>query len=150
LNELAETALRDFEQVSKLARREFDLTSIKIQLLPAPHKPPSLPVGFIAVYSFFFNEQCLKVGKVGANSQARYLSQHYIAKSSRSNLARSLVASESWTTKHQISEMNVGSWIKTNTSRINLVMPEMIGLDVLALLEAFLHCRWAPEFEGKT
>ena len=149
LKDLAENSLADFVQAAKFANCDLSNNSIDFQILPAPHRPPSLPLGKIAVYSFFFGETCLKVGKVGPNSGTRYLSQHYIPSSSGSNLARSLAGSLTWSEKHGFSGENVGSWIKENTARINFTMPEVIGLDVLALLEAFLHCRWKPQFEGK-
>lgn len=63
---------------------------IEVELLPAPHKPPSkLPSGKFAVYAFFRGKDCLKIGKAGTNSQARYVSQHY-GFSAPSTLAKSI------------------------------------------------------------
>ena len=71
--------------------------------LSAPHRPPSsLRVGSTAVYVFSLSSaygatcpagpgRVLKVGKVGANSAARFCSQHYLPGSARSNLAKSLL-----------------------------------------------------------
>ncbi len=103
----------------------------------------------MAVYSFFHDGICLKVGKVGAKSQARYVSQHYIPNSSMSNLAKSLLNSRDWVQRFSLTEQGIGPWIKESTDRINLILPDTAGLDVLSLLEAFLHCRWKPKFEGK-
>jgi hypothetical protein len=145
----ATNSLDAFTDVLKLANSSF-AREIELVLLPKPHKPPSsLPKGKVAVYSFFYDGKCLKVGKVGSKSQARYVSQHYLPNSSMSNLAKSLVNSASWSDLHSLEEASIGSWIKTYTDRINFVLPERAGLEVLSLLEAFLHCRWKPEFEGR-
>jgi hypothetical protein len=147
----AADSLDAFADVLKLATSTFDTEEIELVLLPKPHKPPSsLPRGKMAVYSFFHDEKCLKVGKVGAKSQARYVSQHYLPNSSMSNLAKSLINSVTWSGQHSLEEASVGPWIKTYTDRINFILPESAGLEVLSLLEAFLHCRWKPEFEGKS
>jgi hypothetical protein len=47
-----------------------------------------------------------------------------------------------------ISDKNVGTWIKTNTERVNFLIPESLGIPLLSLLEAFLQCRLKPRFEG--
>ncbi len=147
----ATDSLDAFADVLKLANSSFDTKEIELTLLLKPHKPPSsLPRGKMAVYSFFHDGKCLKVGKVGAKSQARYVSQHYLPNSSMSNLSKSLLKSEIWCDRYSLEEVSVGPWIKTYTDRINFVLPESAGLDVLSLLEAFLHCRWKPEFEGKS
>ena len=84
--------LQDFQTVAKLAGINLRPDMLTLEKLPAPHKPPSkLPEGKIAVYVFFWNDACLKVGKVGSKSHARYTSQHYNPTSSMSNLAKSLV-----------------------------------------------------------
>jgi hypothetical protein len=151
LSAKATEALDAFAEVLQLATCDFDVTQIELNILTNPHKPPSfLPSGKIAVYSFFHKGQCLKVGKVGAKSQARYVSQHYLPKSSMSNLAKSLTKSKNWSDQFALAEDSVGTWIKTNTDRMNFLLPESAGMDVLSLLESFLHCRWKPEFEGKS
>jgi hypothetical protein len=42
-----------------------------------PHRPSSLPKGTVGIYLFFFQDECLKIGKAGSKSNARFLSQHY-------------------------------------------------------------------------
>lgn len=67
-----------FLQVSHLAHLRLSLTDVRAELSPAPHKrPASLPSGTQAVYTFFLGDRCLKVGKAGPKTQARFTSQHY-------------------------------------------------------------------------
>lgn len=142
-------ALRDdFRKVARLADVVLPASALLIERLPAPHKPPSLPKGKMAVYVFFWKCQCLKVGKAGPKSQARYTSQPYIAASSNSNLAKSLVAHHQKLGLSGISESNVGDWIKTNVDRVNFLLSDEFGIPVLTLLESFLQCSLKPEFEG--
>ena len=85
--ELAETLLL----VARLAGVTLQPDDIKIELLPAPHtKPSSLPPVMQAAYAFFLNAHCLKVGKAGPKTQARFTSQHYGA-SAPSTLAKSIL-----------------------------------------------------------
>jgi hypothetical protein len=44
----------------------------------------------MGIYGFWHDGIWLKIGKVGPNSHARYVSQHYNARSAGSNLAASL------------------------------------------------------------
>jgi len=139
-----QAALQELEQI-------LGLPSGKLKLEPpleAPHKPPTLPKGKMAVYIFTYKECFLKIGKAGPNSNARYSSQHYNMDSSRSNLAKSLVndlPNEKW---EGLTSDNVSSWIKDKTTRYNILMEESPKLLLLNLLEAFLHYRLEPEFEG--
>ena len=102
-----------------------------------------------AVYIFIneFEGKCYKVGKVGTNSNARYQSQHYTSASSGSNLAKSILNDYSLNDKIEIQE-NVGTWIKQNTTRINLKLKSNRGAFALSLLEAFVQNRLKPKYEG--
>jgi hypothetical protein len=141
--------LDDFRKVVALAGVSLPPAAISFETLPAPHKPPSaLPNGKMAVYVFIWNGRCLKVGKVGPKSQARFTSQHYSPASSNSNLAKSLVAGHGKLGLSGITESNVGTWIKTNVDRANFLLNAESGIPVLTLLEAFLQCRLNPVFEG--
>lgn len=142
-------ALEDFRKVAELADAQFIADSITPEFLPRPHKAGGLPIGKMAVYAFFLNGQALKVGKVGANSDARYRSQHYNAKSAGSNLARSILAKPAGIGAAGVTHANVGDWIRQNTDRVNLLVPETLGDSMLSLLESFLHVRWKPIFEGR-
>jgi hypothetical protein len=141
--------LEDFRKVLALAGVSLPPEALSFEALPAPHKPPSeLPSGKMAVYVFIWNGVCLKVGKVGPKSQARFTSQHYNPASSNSNLAKSLVAGQEKIGLSDITESNVGAWIKTYVDRVNFFLSEESGIPVLTLLEYFLQCRLNPKFEG--
>jgi hypothetical protein len=141
--------VREFQQAASLAGVGSLDSAIVVEALPAPHQPPSsLPKGKMAVYVFVWRERCLKVGKAGPKSQARYTSQHYNARSSNSNLAKSLLASSAALAIDGLSEANAGAWIKSNVDRYNFLLNLSSGIPVLTLLEAFLQCRLRPLFEG--
>lgn len=141
--------LEDFRKVVTLAGVSLPPAALSFETLPAPHTPPSaLPSGKAAVYVFVWSGRCLKVGKVGPKSQARFTSQHYSPASSNSNLAKSLVAGHGKLGLSGITESNVGAWIKTNVDRVNFLLNVESGIPVLTLLESFLQCRLNPVFEG--
>ena len=85
--------LRDFIEVCKISNERIRLEEIQVvQLMPgSTHTPGPLKNGYMAIYIFEYGEQCLKVGKVGINSNARYQSHHYNPDSSSSNLAKSIL-----------------------------------------------------------
>lgn len=144
-----EAAVDDFRAVARLAGTEMPEGAIQIEELPAPHRPPSgLPPGKMAVYVFANGPDVLKVGKVGAKSQARYTSQHYSPGSSRSNLAASILADQEWHGLGGSDAADIGKWIKENIDRFNFLMDERYGVPVLTLLESFLQCRLRPRYEG--
>jgi len=139
----------DFREVARLAGISLRASAVTIQRLSSPHKQPAaLPAGKCAVYIFLWKGQCLKVGKAGPKSHARYTSQHYNYASSQSNLSKSLFASRESLALHELSEAESGSWIKANTERVNLLIDAACGMPVLTLLEAFVQCRLSPRFEG--
>lgn len=139
---------RDFVEVSALAGIRIQNSDIEIDELPAPHRwPRRLPCGRYAVYVFMHNGRCLKVGKAGPKSTARYCSQHYGMKAP-STLAKSLLANYSRLGIDRLDEASAGKWICENTSRINFLVPCSYGIFLLSLLEAFVQCRLNPEFEG--
>ena len=141
--------IEDFRRVAEIAGVKIAPNALLIERLPAPHKPPSsLPRGKLAVYVFEWKGQCLKVGKVGSNSQPRYTSQHYNPSISNSNLAKSVLAGRDELGISGVSESNVGTWIKTNVDRTNYLLDAECGIPVLTLLEPFLQCRLRPRFEG--
>ncbi len=141
--------IEDFRKVAGLAGVSVPNSALSVERLPAPHKPPpALPKGKMAVYVFAWKGQCLKVGKVGPNSQARYTSQHYGASSSNSNLAKSILSARDELMLSTLSESNVGAWIKANVDRTNFLLDASCGVPVLTLLESFLQCRLRPRFEG--
>ncbi|KAB7619474.1 hypothetical protein [Alkalilimnicola sp. S0819] len=141
--------VRTFCEAAALAGVSVSPEAITIDDRPAPHEPPrGLPAGKMAVYTFFLSGSCLKVGKVGSKSNARYVSQHYLPNSSSSNLARSLMRHADEFHIEDLEADEVGRWIKENTDRVNFLLDEAAGIPVLNLLEAFLQCALRPRFEG--
>jgi len=139
--------LNDFLKVAALAGVEQNDIKASVELLPAPHTPPSkLPNGKMAVYVFAYQGVVLKVGKVGPKSQARYTSQHYNPNSSRSNLAKSLINNGPSIGVTGLTEGNVTAWIKKNTDRFNFIITASSGKHVLSLTESYLQCRLMPVF----
>ena len=144
-----ESLIDDFRTVATLAGVELHMEAIRIESLSAPHVPPTkLPVGKMAVYVFFKGSDVLKVGKVGAKSQARYTSQHYNPGSAMSTLAGSILADRERLGLSNIDEASVGHWIRENIDRVNFLMDTQCGVPVLTLLETFLQCRLKPRYEG--
>jgi hypothetical protein len=139
---------RDFTAAAVLAGVPISASEIEIDELAAPHqRPPFLPKGKLAVYAFIYGDRCLKVGKAGEKSAARYCSQHY-GMNAPSTLAKSLLSNQSRIGVSGLNEVNVGEWICQNTRRVNFLLPSSRGVFLLSLLEAFVQCRLNPEFEG--
>lgn len=144
-----DTLVSKFRECAKLAGILVPEVAIALEQFSAPHKPPSiLPKNRFAVYAFFWNNECLKVGKVGQNSQARFTSQHYLPSSSNSNLAKSILAHKDELGLNALTDATVGNWIKENTGRVNFILNAQLGVPVLTLLEVFLQCALKPRFEG--
>ena len=62
----------DFVKAAALAGISIVRSDIEVEVL-VPHRPPSsLPTGKSAVYVFIFGGRCLKVGKAGPKSAARF------------------------------------------------------------------------------
>ena len=149
LGTLVSDAIADFLSVAAMAGAPILASQIHVDILAKPHRPKSLPMGKMAVYSFFLDGQALKVGKVGPNSGPRFTHQHY-AGSAMSTLAETIFFNH-----HRVGAASfthakfVGDWIKANTDRVDILVPATVGLPTLSLLEAFLHVRWNPMFEGR-
>ncbi len=108
----------DFTKAAALAGIQMPVNCISHEVLPAPHiAPRNLQQEKMAVYVFSWKGQCLKIGKVGTRSQARYTSQHYNPGSSNSNLAKSILKDQVALGIPGLSESKVGEWIKKNTDR---------------------------------
>lgn len=131
------------QAVSRLLKRPIEKESYKIIDRGIPHEPKSLEKGKMAVYMFKYGDKYLKIGKVGPKSNARFESQHYNPESARSNLAKSLVKYDN------IKKEGVGDWIKNNCRRVDILIDESLGGFALELVEAILHYRFRPKYEGK-
>ena len=143
-----EKIVNDFLQVAALAGESLSVEDILIEELGAPHQPTGLPIGSMAVYVFSCKGTTLKVGKAGANSDARFRSQHYNPKSAASTLAASILKDPSPIGNPSLDLDSVGNWIKKNTDRTNYILKSEIGIEVLTLLESYLQCLLKPVYEG--
>jgi len=141
------SALRDFGAVSELAGDRVDPQHAEIEFLCAPHTPRALPRGKVAVYGFWLDGTWLKVGRAGANSNARYVSQHY-TESAPSTLAKSIRSDERMRNISDLDGKALAAWIKRETSRVNILLPATTSKALLSFLEAFLHMRLQPRYEG--
>lgn len=151
--------IEDFIQVAQLAHVQVALAEVWYESVPAPHqRPRKLPLGSQAVYAFLLGDRCLKVGKAGPKTQARFTSQHY-GMHAPSTLAKSILTNRQWLAEmlpaercnevEDIDEATVGAWIQRNTSRLHVFLPTATGALALSLLEAFVQCRLKPMFEGE-
>lgn len=147
--------------IATLAEQEgckLSPNEVGVEWLPAPHRPPSsLPINKQGIYCFFFGPICLKVGKAGPRSSARYTSQHYgpnapstlskaIIKGKNRLLA--LVSGEARIGLQTNDAKLIGQWLKTYTGRLNVLIPAGAGPRVLSLIEIALQHRFQPIFEG--
>lgn len=144
--------IRDFVKVCLLAGAPISAAEIRHEVIKAPHSRVALPPNTSAVYVFSLASKpdvVLKVGKAGQKSAARFVSQHYLPASCKSNLAKSIcVEQETWALLGipNIDEDTAGPWLRTNTDRDHFfTLREMA---VVNLLESFLQCRLRPLFEG--
>lgn len=109
------------------------------------HIPTSLPLNSSAIYIFKWNDFYLKVGKVNENSNARYQSQHYNPNSSASNLSKSLLKDAEF--QALLGDYAIGSWVKENTTRFNIIIPSHFGKKFVHFAEAFFILKCNPKFE---
>lgn len=143
--EIKQSFIKAAESAGIVIGKEEIITSI---IPTSDHKPPSsLPKDKLAVYVFMYGTRCLKVGKAGSKSSARFCSQHY-GINARSTLAKSIIDNQAKLNASGLDESNVKSWICTNTYRVNYIIPSTTGPFILSLLEAFVQCCLRPEFEG--
>lgn len=101
----------------------------------------------MGVYTFWYKEKFLKIGKAGPNSNARFLSQHYNPRSAQSTLAASILLDKGMQNEG-ITEGNVGDWIKNNCRRVDILLDADLGIFALELIEAALHYKYEPLYEG--
>lgn len=134
------------QTVSKYLGNVIPSESYEIILREKPHNPCSLPSGKMAVYMFRYNDQFLKIGKVGPKSNARFQNQHYSPKSARSNLAKSILNDIKMV--NIIGKIPIDEWIKNNCDRIDIIIDENVPEFTLELIEAILHYKYRPKYEG--
>lgn len=113
--------------------------------------PSKLPKGKMAVYIFIYNNEILKIGQVGQNSNARYQSQHYIdftdKRKNSSTLAKSLNNDSDICVGN-----NIRNWIINNCERINILISghnnKHENKKVLNFIEGLLQYKYNPRYEG--
>lgn len=112
-----------------------------------PHTPKLLPSQKMGVYTFWYGSRCLKIGKAGPNSNARFFSQHYNPGSAGSTLAASILLDPE---NHALGldAHSIGPWIKDNCQRIDILLDVRLGIFTLELVEAILHYKYEPKYEG--
>jgi hypothetical protein len=138
----------DFIRAGRLAGLNIANEHLLIDVLAVPHQPPArMPAGHMAVYVFMYGDRCLKVGKAGPRTQARYCTHHY-GQHAPSTLAKSLVNRQGQIGLDGIDFDTVRRWLCENTSRVNFLLPASYGAFTLSLLEAFVQCRLQPIYEG--
>ena len=101
----------------------------------------------MAIYTFQKDGEYLKIGKAGPNSDARFRSQHYSPNRAKSNLAKSLLDDPDMA-PNNLGESIIAEWIKNNIRRIDILIDSDTNIFVLNFLEAFLHCKFKPKYEG--
>lgn len=113
------------------------------------HRPRPLDKDFFAVYIFKYKNKILKVGKVsGEKNNDRYNAHHYLIKGASSTLAKSLSKSPDFA--EYLKKENPRSWITSNTTRYNILIPIKLGAGFVNFTEAFFILKLKPLFEGKT
>jgi hypothetical protein len=134
-------------ELSSMLGKPIREDKFEIVDLGVPHRPASLPKGKMGIYMFLYDNKFLKIGKAGPKSNARFYSQHYNPKSARSTLAASILTDGAIDNK-SISEFNIGDWIKENCYRIYILFDTDLGIFALELIEAALHYKYEPIYEG--
>lgn len=113
---------------------------------PLQHKPLKLPDGKMAVYTFVYQNEFLKIGQANVRSPARYQSHHYHIKSGDSTLANSLLADPNM--HHLVSPQNINKWIKDNCERFDIIINGELGKVTLNFIEGILQYKYNPRYEG--
>jgi hypothetical protein len=143
--------INDFDkiirEVSSVLGKPIDKGNYEIIDRGMPHQPKTLPSKMMGVYTFWHEGESIKIGKAGPNSNARFLSQHYNPKSAQSTLAASILRDKRMQSKG-ITEHTVGDWIKNNCRRIDILLDSDLGIFALELIEAALHYKYEPLYEG--
>lgn len=135
------------EEVSGILGKSINKEKYKVVDRGIPHKPQSLPIGMMGVYTFWYNDSALKIGKAGPKSNSRFFSQHYNPKSAQSTLAASILVDKNME-NIGITGDNVGVWIRNNCRRVDILLDVSLGIFALELVEAALHYKYEPRYEG--
>lgn len=138
------------EDITRKLGHALPSESYYIEDAGCPHKQSSLPKGYAAVYIFAYRSETkyeyLKIGKANVNSAARFISQHY-GFSAQSTLAKSICGDDEFR-RMGITPKNVKEWMLNNLHRINVFISAEQGKAATELVEAILHYRFRPRYEG--
>ena len=153
------------QEIANLIKVEFEkLTNIEVSATymknGSSHAPTTLQKGMCGVYVFMNEQHCFKVGKAGAKSKARWNSHHYnLDETTPSTLPKSIIKNinkfkqcypiEGHDEINNLKKSNIQKWIKTNMSRIELLIQDNNDCFALNLLEALAQFHLKPIFEGK-
>lgn len=115
-----------------------------------PHRQSSLPKGYAAIYIFVYESEVkceyLKIGKANAKSNARFSSQHY-GFNAKSTLAKAICGDDEFC-KMGINQENIKEWMLNNLHRVNIFISTEQGKATTELVEAMLHYKFRPKYEG--
>ncbi len=140
------TVMKQIETLSVTLGHPILSTDYYVEDLGCKHQwPKQLPKGYIAVYFFFEGDVALKIGKANAKSKARFTSQHYRINTTKSTLAKSLMNDSD---RHFDDAGEVKNWMLNNLQRINVLIKEDKGKAATELVEAIMHYRFRPTYEG--
>ena len=133
--------------VANILGKPIPVNCIEIFDRGVPHIPQGFGSGTMGVYTFLYDGRFLKIGKAGPKSNNRFERQHYNPRAASSTLAASLL-SDPEMDELGITEANVGNWIKQNCRRIDVILDASLGVFTLELVEATLHYKFEPKYEG--
>lgn len=152
------------KQIEHSIKTFKDITNIDVTLKTmksgVTHVPSILNKNKQGVYVFCFDDTCLKVGKAGPRSQARWNSHHYnLDETTKSALTKtikkhtksfaSLFPKERRSEIEALNKSNFPNWIKNNLDRFELIIDSHYGKYALNLLESMVQFHCSPFFEGK-
>ena len=146
MREVLDKVLSEFRQIPGLVEAE-QWHLARLDFTDAPHEQPqALLGGQRAVYLFFRGDEWLRIGQTSQGP--RFTSQHYGVNRTGSTLAKDV-----WENRSEIgfsgNKGDVGDWIKRNCGRANVLFPADWPESFARLLEAYLHYRLTPRFEGR-
>ncbi len=140
-------ALAAFQEVPGVPGGPLSADEIEVEFLDAPHvQPDCLPEGKVAIQGYWGDGDWLMVGKVGPNSNARYVSQHYGIDRAPSTLALRLVQDAHMGTVPGFDADDPGGWILRACHRVNVLLPASRNGAFLESLKKFLLERLKPRY----
>ena len=139
------------EEITKKLGDVITKDDYYIEDMGCPHKQPTqLPSGYAAIYMFVYGNdteyEFLKIGKANAGIGVRFTSQHY-GFDAISTLAKSICFDKEFQNKG-VAPNNVKEWMLNNLRRINIYIKTSCGMKATEFVEALMHYKFNPRFEG--